>query len=655
MSLIATSPKELVQSLQQILLQINDQTDLTKELHDGKKERLTCKDWIATAEATRKAAKHPAELVQLDRHVLALRYRTTQIPDKAAPECVDPLLELLRQKYPMLFSNPSLGEFARKQIDHLSRHYPEFAKRLSEQLQKAPDEWAANFIKFCLQAPSQSWFREQQATHWIDIFIKYPEITDQLMKCGIYEKLGLYPENIAILTDNEVCLKVCLNDDRVSYVPIKKPLEQLLLKNIAQENQPYSTTLSEIFHEFEVSSSPGFSVSMYGVINLNSLLLGSKKNKDGAVSLINAKKWTEYKPCIELKLPELQKFWPIKGEPAFGFVLRADRQFPQVTPAKSQAFFDFVMRLPNGNYRVITMNPDQGHGIYLREQKMAFYPLSAEQGAKVIEMVAIDIEKYRISHGKKSVPYIDIEPYIDEIFGRNFYKFLEDLVDKLEKKEQNPRECEKIKKQLTLAKQTLDPEDFEKFLSPLIDKLVTTRDIPDIHQLIEKSLTTLKFLFQKEADKIPLPLQGDVETAARAAYNKDDEGKVLRESLLALTRLCFVALHPFSIKVTEAERNTTLIGKIFQIAQSITWKWLKDSLTDFLLLILGPFRGYRYQKLHGSEKGINKLVQTVRNLQPARYLNRPSQLFENYDVAALKRTAEDITKHLNVLASRNRS
>jgi hypothetical protein len=649
------SPKELAQSLQQILQQFSEKTSPDAEF--GVKERLSVKDWLATAQAICQAAKNSTpELVRIEQMTMALRYRMVQMSEKPAPEPLEPLLSSIRHQHPVLFSNKDLEEFSRKQIDYLSRHYPEFAKRLSAQLQKTPDEWALNFIKFCLQAPSQSWYRDKQATHWIDIFIKYPEIADQLMKCGIYEKLGLYPENIAILTDNGVCLKICLND-RVSYVPIKKPLEQHLLKNIAQENQPYSTTLAEIFHEFEVSSSPGFSVCTNGVINLNSLLLGSKKNKDGAIALINPKRWTEYKPCIELTLPDLQKLWPINGEPAFGFVLRADRQFPSLTQAKSQAFFDFVMRLENGNYRVITMNSDQGHGVYLREQKMAFYPLSDQQGKKVSEMVAKDIEKYRTSHGNgKLVPYIDIEPYIDEVLGHNFYEFLEGLVEKLENKEQNPRECEKIKKQLSLAKQTLDPEDFEKFLSPLIDKLVKTRDIPPIHQLIEKSLVTLKFLLQKEADKIPLPKQEDVESAARTVYNKDEEGRVLRESLLALTRLCFVALHPYSVKATEAERSTPIIGKIFQIVQSIPWKWLRDLLSDFLLLILGPFRGYRYLKPDGaSENRIYKLVQTIRNWQPTRYLNRPSQFFSKYDETVLRQTVEDITKHLNVLAPAARS
>lgn len=651
----AVSPRELLQSLQQILHQVTEQTSTDTEF--GVKERLSIKDWIATAEATCKAARNSTpELVLVEQMTLALCYRTKQVSDKTASEPVDPLLGLLREKYPMLFSNPLLVEFSRKQVDYLSRHYPMFAKRLFDQLQKAPDQWTINFIKFCLQAPSQSCYRDKQATHWIDIFIKYPEIADPLMKCGIYEKLGLYPENIAIRAERGVCLKVELHDG-LGDVPIREPLKQYRLKNRAQETQINSVTLSQIFHEFETSPSPNFAISMNGIINLNSLLLGCKTNKEGEVAFIDPKQWIEHKPCIKLTHTELDNLYgPIRGEPPYGFVLRADRQFPHLTQTQSQVFFDFVIRLDKGKYRVIPMSQDQGHGVYLRHQKMTFYPLSEKQGKKVIEMVAHDIQNYRISHGQgKSAAYIDIQPYLDEVFGNDFYMFLENMIDKLENKQQTPLECEKIKKQLALAKRTLDPEDFEKFMSPLIQKLVKAREIPDIHLLIEKSLTTLKFLLHKEADKISLPTQEEVRSAAADLYGKNGD-TTIHQSLLALTRLCFVALHPYSIKVSEAERNTSVIGKIFQIAQSIPWKWLRDLLTDFLLLILGPFRGYRYQKLEETSKNrFNKLIQTVRNLQPGRYLNLPSQLFESTNETVMKKTVGDITTHLNILASRSTS
>lgn len=644
------SPREIAQSLQQILQQTTEQTSTDAEY--GVKERRSIKDWIITAKAACQAAKNATpELVHIEQMTLALCYRTKSVSEKTASEPVETLLGLLREKYPALFSNHLLEEFSRKQVDYLSRRYPEFAKRLFDQVQKAPDEWTVNFVKFCLQAPSQSSYRDKQATHWIDIFLRYPEIADPLMKCGIYEKLGLYPENIAIRVEKGVCLKVELHDG-VRDVPIREPLKQHRLKNRAQETQINLVTLSQIFHEFETRPSPNFAVSMNGIINLNSLLLGSKTNKEGEVAFIDPKQWTEHKPCIKLTHTELDNLYgPIRGEPVYGFVLRADRQFPNLTATQSQAFFDFVIKLDDGDYRVIPMNPDQRHDIYLRHQKMTFYPLSKEQGEKVIEMVAQDIQNYRISHGQgKLTPYIDIQRYLDEVFGNDFYTFLENMG--LENKEQASLERENIKKRLALVKQTLDPEDFEKFMSPLIEKLVKAREIPDIHLLIEKSLTTLKFLLHKEADKILLPTQEEVRSAAADLYGKNGD-TTIHQSLLALTRLCFVALHPYSIKVVDAERNTPIIGKIFQIAQSITWKWLRDLLSDFLLLIFGHFRGYRYHKPDEAKKGIYKLVQTVRNLQPARYLNLPSQLFDSTHETAMKRTVGDITTHLNILASRS--
>jgi len=654
MSLPAVSTKELFQSLQQILQQATEKTDPATQF--GVKERLSITDWVATAEATRKAAKHATpELVKIEQMELALRHRTKQISEKPATESAEPLLASLQSKYPLFFSNSHLEEFSRKQVDYLSRHYPDFTKRLLAQLATAPDEWASNFIRFCLQAPSQSCYRDKQAIHWIDIFLKYPEIAHLLMKCGIYEQLGLYPENIAIRAEKGVCLKIDLFNG-ISYVPIKEPLKEYHLRTRAQETQTSSTTLGEIFQEFERSASPDFTVSMNGITHLNPLLLGSKKNKEGAIAFIDAKKWTDYKPSIEVTLPELEKLYgPVKGEPPYGFVLRADRQFANLTQAQSQAFFDFVIRLENGNYRVIAMIPDQSRGIFLRQQKAVFYPLSDQQGKKIIEMVAGDIENYRASHGHgKSSPYINIEPYIDEIFGREFYDFLEYLVDKQEDKQQNPLEYEKIKNQLALAKQSLDPDSFEKFITPLILKLVKLRQIPEIHRLIEISLKTIKFLLQRETDNIPLPTEEDVRSAASDLYGKKKDATI-EQSLLALTRLCFTALHPYSVKVSAAERSTTLLGKIFQIAEAIPWKWLRNLITDFLLLILGPLRGYRYQKMDVSSKNqLDRLVQIISALKPSRYLNRPSQLFENYHETALRKRAADITAQLNILASSDR-
>lgn len=652
MSVTAASNTNLAQSLYRILSQVTEGMD-PEALVGEEGHKQACNQWIATAHATLQAAqKKTPELIQIEQIEMALRCRVLPTAKETKALEIKPLLDLLRDKYKMFFPNGIPEEFVSNQLQYLCRKYPDFVQRLLTP-ETSADEWSANFIKFAMVAPSQSSYRNVKTTQWIDIFIKYPEITERLMKSRLYEKLGLYPENIDLIKKKNlgelngiwhVCLKIDLyGDPDTCWVSINDH-RSFQLKNIAQPSQKLSLTMEDIFKEFE-KHCPDFDVSKDGIINLNPLLLGSKKNNEGTLEIIDASQWQKYKPSMKLSLPELHaKYFPLPVGFDYGFVLRAERLFSNAAPITNHASFDFIIK-DKKNYRVFSLNPSEGH-VHLREQKIVFYSLTAEQAKAVTERVAKDIENYRKSHTEgKSTSFINIEPYMDEIFGKDFYEFLIGLASKLE-------DGDKLKSQLAYAKQTFDPQDFEKFVSPILQKLVKDRDVPQIRNLIEISLNTLKFLLQiNEVTSIAVPDVEAIRQATTAFYKKNQDAQI-HESLLALTQLCFILLHPYSVKATDVEKNTPVIGKLVKIVEAIPWKFLRELLSDLLLLVLSCFRNYRYKKPEADspQTTLKNLVGKISDLKPLPYLNQPGQIFETYSPASVARTVEDITKNLETLA-----
>jgi hypothetical protein len=661
MSVKAASNADLAQSLYRVLSQVTEGMD-PEALVGEEGHKQACNHWIETAKAALQAAqKKTHELIQIEQCEMALRCRVLPIETKALE--IEPLLALLRDKYKMFFPNGIPEEFVSNQLQYLCRKYPDFVQRLLTP-ETSTDEWSSNFIKFAIVAPSQSSYRNVKTTQWIDIFIKYPEITERLMKSHLYEKLGIYPENIDLIEKKNpgevkgvwhVCLKIDLyGDPDTCWVSINDH-RSFQLKNIAQPSQKLSLTMEEVFKEFE-KPCPDFDVSKDGIINLNPFLLGSKKNNEGVSDLIDLHPpiplpplppppppWLTYKPSMKLSVPQLHaKYFTLPVGFEYGFMLKAERLFDNAT--STHASFDFIIR-DKKNYRVFSMNPNEG--LHLREQKLVFYSLTPAQADAVIKRVTKDIENYRKSHTEgKPTSFINIEPYMDEIFGKDFYEFLIGLASNLE-------DGNKLKSQLAHAKQTFDPQDFENFVSPILQKLVKDRDVPQIRNLIETSLNTLKFLLQiNDVISIGIPDRLAVDSAMRRVYNIDQEGKEIYESLLALTRLCFILLHPYSVKATDVEKNTPVIGKMVKIVEAIPWKFLRDLLSDLLLLVLSYFRNYRYKRPEADtpQTTLKNLVGKISDLKPLPYLNHPDQIFETYSPASLARTIQDITKNLETLA-----
>src|SRR6185436_10624021 len=150
-------------------------------------------------------------------------------------------------------------DFADKQIHHLCLKYPSFAKKLLEQ---GHEELADSFFKFCLQSPSQSRHRGRTVTHWVDIFVKYPEIVERLMASSLYVKLGMFPEHLFV-DENGVYIQMqgCKKGRKVTgHIPLNFKKEnlgdQFPFANIASEETPQGIilTIEEVFEQFERSS-----------------------------------------------------------------------------------------------------------------------------------------------------------------------------------------------------------------------------------------------------------------------------------------------------------------------------------------------------------------------------------------------------------------
>jgi hypothetical protein len=631
------SVTSVVQSLQDVLLQVNDQTLAAALIADRSNTKKTYVEWVDVAEKTALVAD-VTELPQMTQLVLALKYRIQSLKGEDPAE-FNPLMEFFKKLSTRVFPTGIAEEFTEKQLRHLCSKYPSFAQKLLEPIY---EKLAEDFFRFALLAPSQSSHRGKNTTHWVDIFVQYPEIAERLMKSSLYEKLGQYSENVCILPVKEVCLKMELQDE-IQWVSIhlrKANLEHpLVFRNKALGGQTPGITLSleEIFNQFESPLLPDLDVSSTGIVNINSQLLISKDSHE-KIHHIDPMKWTEYMPSIELELPELMNLFPeAKNESPFAFILRVNA----FASKDGQAFFDFIMRLDNGKYRVISL---QGHQSgMLHQQKRVFYPLNKKQGETVIDMVAKEITQCREAHAEgKPIPTIDIQSYLDGIIGHDFYAYIEKFISKPYIYPRNTND--ELKIELVQVRQNLDTAAFEEFLRPVIDKMMNTRDMALIHQFITTSLTTIHTMLQKDSKKIVLPTEQEVTEASKKNLNK------MGPSLVALASLCFDVLHPYRISVAAAEKDTPVLGFIFRTIESIPWEWLKNLLYNFFLTVLGPSRGYHYKTLANPHpRSWSGIAQSVRNLVPGRYINRPSQLFDTLCDDQKQSVENRMKAHLSVL------
>ncbi len=649
MSTEIISPGQLLVSLRALMPQVDRQTKPEATLDDGHGAKRPLRDWVQTAQKAIEAVQNiTPEMAQLEQLTLTLAARTRQIPSEAAPaqlkHSLRELFHIISQK---LFPDGISKKFADKQLGYLCSHYADFARAL---LKPHQEQLAINFFKFCLLAPSFSSHRNKDAFHWVSIFVVYPEIAERLMKSCLYQKLGHFPENLDFNLEKGVCLKMELWDV-VQWVPIRLTPANLntclRLRNKSTKTPGITLTLEEVFKQFERQATPDLDVSLIGIINLNSELLGSK-NVKGSLDWLDAAQWTEVKPSAILTIHELTNLYKeISGEPAYGFTLRAQ----SYSLGSSPPFFDFIMRLDDGDYRVIPMNAPLREGSVLHQQKTVFYALTKEQGQQVIDKVALDIKKNRELQAKgKAITPIDVQPYINTILGHSFYSHLDYLIEKLDPINSYQTKQE-ITDQWTQIKSNLDPDAFEQFMQQVVKKLVTLRDPVRINELIKASLEMLYFVL--DAGKPSLPSEDEVRTALTSdpdlCKGSEDITKI-GQSLLALMRLCFEVLHPYSIKVAEAEKETPILGRLFRIIEAIPWKWLKNLLNDLLILIVGPFRGYHYRTRTATPKNpLSRLVQTVRHLKPENYLNHASQLFYSYNDERKRQFMARMTKQ-SVLA-----
>jgi len=70
-------------------------------------------------------------------------------------------------------------------------------------------------------------------------------------------------------------------------------------------------------------------------------------------------------------------------------------------------------------------------------------------------------------------------------------------------------------------------------------------------------------------------------------------------------------------------------------------------------MILGPSRGYHYKKVDTSTiKTFPRLIQSIHNLVPERYINRPSKLFDSLNETQKQAVENLLKQHLTVLVAK---
>ncbi|HEX4839947.1 MAG TPA: hypothetical protein VFU89_05860 [Rhabdochlamydiaceae bacterium] len=640
--------QQVVISLRDVLPQVNGQTRHDTVITDRQNLNKTYRGWIAVADEIRKKApKTTPELLKLDQYQLALQYRTKQVV-KETPYELKPLSELFKKLMARLFPGGISEEFVEAQLRYLCRTYPAYAQKL---LETTHESLAIEFFRFCLQAPSQSSHRGAAFPRWVDLFVQYPEIAERLMKSSLNEKLGRFPEIVLIDKNKGVCFKMDLFENGVVWVHLKHDsMCQFRNKALDKHTKGIAITGEQIFQQFENSDLPDITISSKGIINFTPLLMQTR-DSDGKVHPVDPIKWSDYIPSVELKPKKMAKLFPDnQSQTPFVFVLRVNSYCDRLEAvSSSQIFFDFIIKLSNGNYRVISLQNHQKPRDPLYRQKSFFYPLTEEQGKMVIDKVAKEISHFRQMHVEgKPIPPIDVQSYLDDVLGHDFYAFLEQLLSK----HTYPEDIKKgLNGLLAQTRQNLDPGAFEQFLQPVVKKLVDTHDISLIHQLITTSLKTIYTLLGKDTTKIELPTLEEVTDAGKALPNNTLDP--MGSSLIALATICFEVLHPYKMSVADAEKETPILGFIFRRIESISWIWLQNLLYSFFLMILGPSRGYHYKKVAiSSPKALPRLIQSIHNLVPEKYINRPSQLFDSLSETKKQAVENRLKQHLTVLVAK---
>jgi len=623
-------------------------------------------EWIDLAQKTGAVAASSQKELLTERQTIALSYLAKTVNPRRENRQIEEKLIQLRVQYGKLFPNqPEPIEFEVNQLRYLASHYPDFAQRLIERNQGkgAEDAWTAQFFKFCLRSPQLSLVRDVSVTHWIDIFILYPNEVDQLMASHMDKRLGQYPDKIKILPGQGLCLEFDVKEGP-RWISLNDPLKKttVLLRNrVVQQANPYPITLDEIFSEFKSKTHRYGQVEICedGVVLWDAIHLGSK-NPDRDIDLIDPKTWHHSVPVLTLTYDQLLRRHPgqFKGEPHFGIVLRANRVTLGLSPANTEAFIDFVYRLSDHRYRVVPISlqstdlpktwwdrltlltktqkagihlTDKGHFLSQREQTMKFFALSHQEGQELVQLVSKEIEKSRtgelyFQNNGKNCAYL-VQKIVDRIMGRNFYEMIEELGTK----HLGPSRKTQRAKQLKEIVKSLDPASFNHFMEPIINKIVDLHDIAAIHKLIESSIKTLHRLLQKSGE-VEIPSIDQL----RSAFLRETP-EAMKTSLLQLSAVCLDALHPYRIHTIESVVTAPIVGHIFRLIRKIPWSWLRNFLIDVSLFILGSWRWHTYTKLNRQTgQRVTKRVSTLWSRNAGRYYNLPAQFFQSYSEEALR-------------------
>lgn len=637
------SVSQVIRSLQDIMPTVFESNPAETLYADSSNDKMTCEGWVETAKKAREAVKKTnPDSTRLEQLEFALKYRAHLIKTERIAETT-PYIAFFQRLSERAFPHgvpQEFTDFAKTQIDHLCGKYAPFAKNLIEKPEYA--DLADRFFQFCIQAPYPAGQRKP-ASHWVDIFVKFPEVVERLMRSPLYEKLGNYPDHIAVDKTSGVCLRVATI--RKPFVPFNSK-DDIPFRNTAlpvdltattQPNETISLTLQNIFQDFEASSHT-LDVSIDGIINLRADLFEINRHPQAAYS-IDPKDWTKHLPAMPLTFTELQRLYPeVPDNLEFALVLRTKSY-----PSNSQAVIDFVMRLPSGDYQVFSFQSHQKFSTGIYQQQSVFCPLSPEQGKRFIDKVTEDIERARAARdAKKPIPSFNPQSYIDDVLGAPFYGFLDELISHLYPNNASTQDL--LKDKLSQVKQNLDSAAFEKFLQPLIDKLVTQRDMARIHTFMTSTLSAIYAVVPHD-HRPPLPSEEQVKEAGRAHLD------AMKPSLLALAVIYFEVLHPYRMTVTKAEENRWIIGRLFRIIEAIPLEFLRNLLYNFFLTILGPFRGYHYQTLVTThQKPLTRLVQNIRRITPEKYLNRPHQLFTHLSPEQVEVFKTRIQTEMKILA-----
>jgi hypothetical protein len=708
---MTTNAVSLTHALGRILAAVTGPVSPTDVVQDGpKQEALTYEQWVARARDVRTAAEKGSlspqaklDLIRLERQEYALKSLSREAPEEPDATVETDMLAL-RKRYKDQFPNaPEITEFEKRQMRHLCATHPSYARRLVERnnnFPRANDEWTIAFFKFCLRSPAPAAIVDKNATHWIDIFINYPDEADEIMRCHMDKRLGFFPENLKVFIGKGVCLHFDVPDGAgerwISIQGAEQKKQAVPLRNRVNPNlDPLRLTIEQIFEQFRQKTTGYHDVEMceQGIINWNSIYLGSKDPANPQSPIVpitleddpryplSAQLAHKFPPVFTLTYEQLLMRHPgqIEKEPLYGLVLRANRLHSDHDANENHALFDAVIPLGDGRYRVIPAGfqstilprtlldrfkfstatikggfhcPDEGHSLTNRAQLAVFYSLTLDEGKELARLVAKEISKCQNGHryfqpGGKNCAYT-IQRIFEQILGDSFYGALGNAAVA-----SRPAEQDRIQRELMEAMKTLDPQDFDKFISPVIQQLVARNDIDHLHPLLEAAVKTLNRLLHLQGrDQIPIPSKDDFAKAVQAASGKENE---IVESIKILAKVCMEALHPYKIHTKDVVVKTAVIKHIIRAIRAIPWDWLRTILMKALLFVIGSWRGYRYQKTDGSNKTVHKTARFMHSRHVGTHMHLPSQLFDSYHPDNLKARAQRARVQANILRGAQRT